>query len=228
MYVIVAGGGRTGAQLSTLLLSEGYKVRLVEDRPTVLAHLHKELPTEIIYEGSPVNPDILEQAGIKQANVIAACTADDATNLSLCFIAREMFNIPRTIARVNNPRNAWLFNENFNVDVALNSANVLASLIREEMSMGDMMTLLKLRRGKYSLVEEKVPAGAKAIGVPLKDMGLPKECVIAAVIRKGKITLPHGDFTFVEDDEVLAITDPLAAQQLSALLTPPDFRERGK
>jgi trk system potassium uptake protein TrkA len=228
MYVIVAGGGRTGAQLSTLLLSEGYKVRLVEDRPTVLAHLHKELPTEIIYEGSPVNPDILEQAGIKQANVIAACTADDATNLSLCFIAREMFNIPRTIARVNNPRNAWLFNENFNVDVALNSANVLASLIREEMSMGDMMTLLKLRRGKYSLVEEKVPAGAKAIGVPLKDMGLPKECVIAAVIRKGKITLPHGDFTFRQDDEVLAITDPLAAQQLSALLTPPDFRERGK
>jgi trk system potassium uptake protein TrkA len=91
-----------------------------------------------------------------------------------------------------------------------------------------MMTLLKLRRGKYSLVEEKVPAGAKAIGVALKDMGLPKECVIAAVIRKGKITLPHGDFTFVEDDEVLAITDPLAAQQLSALLTPPDFRERGK
>jgi trk system potassium uptake protein TrkA len=139
-----------------------------------------------------------------------------------------MFNIPRTIARVNNPRNAWLFNENFNVDVALNSANVLASLIREEMSMGDMMTLLKLRRGKYSLVEEKVPAGAKAIGIALKDMGLPKECVIAAVIRKGKITLPHGDFTFVEDDEVLAITDPLAAQQLSALLTPSDFRERGE
>ncbi len=228
MFVIVAGGGRTGAQLSSLLLSEGYKVRLIENRLTRLVHLHTELPTEIIYEGSPVNPEILKQAGIKQANVLAACTADDATNLSLCFIAREMFNIPRTIARVNNPRNAWLFNENFKVDVALNSANVLASLIREEMSMGDMMTLLKLRRGKYSLVEEKVPAGAKAIGIALKDMGLPKECVIAAVIRKGKITLPHGDFTFVEDDEVLAITDPLAAQQLSALLTPPDFRERGE
>ena len=228
MFVIVAGGGRTGAQLATFLLSEGYKVRLVENRPAVLAHLHTELPTEIICEGSPVSPDILEQAGIKQANVLAACTADDATNLSLCFIAREMFNIPRTIARVNNPRNAWLFNENFNVDVALNSANVLASLIREEMSMGDMMTLLKLRRGKYSLVEEKVPAGAKAIGVAIKDMGLPNECVIAAIIRNGNITLPRGDFTFMEDDEVLAIADPVAAQQLSVLLTPPDFRERGE
>jgi trk system potassium uptake protein TrkA len=228
MFVVVAGGGRTGAQLATLLLSEGYKVRLVENRPAVLAHLHTELPTEIIYEGSPADPDILEQAGIKQANVVAACTADDATNLSLCFIAREMFKIPRTIARVNNPRNAWLFNKTFNVDVALNSANVLASLIREEMSMGDMMTLLKLRRGKYSLVEEKVPPGAKAIGVPLKDMGLPDECIIAAIIRKGNITLPHGDFTFMEDDEVLAIVDPTAAPQLSALLTPPGFRERGK
>jgi trk system potassium uptake protein TrkA len=228
MFVIVAGGGRTGAQLATFLLSEGYKVRLVENRPAVLAHLHTELPTEIIYEGSPVSPEILEQAGIKQANVLAACTADDATNLSLCFIAREIFNIPRTIARVNNPRNAWLFNENFNVDVALNSANVLASLIREEMSMGDMMTLLKLRRGKYSLVEEKVPAGAKAIGVAIKDMNLPDECVIAAIIREGNITLPRGDFTFLEDDEVLAIADPAAAQQLSALLTPPGFRERGE
>jgi len=228
MFVIVAGGGRTGAQLATFLLSEGYKVRLVENRPAVLAHLHTELPTEIIYEGSPVSPEILRQAGIQQANVLAACTADDATNLSLCFIAREIFKIPRTIARVNNPRNAWLFNENFNVDVALNSANVLASLIREEMSMGDMMTLLKLRRGKYSLVEEKVPAGAKAIGVAIKDMNLPEECVIAAIIREGNITLPRGDFTFLEDDEVLAIADPTAAQQLSALLTPPGFRERGE
>jgi len=228
MFVIVAGGGRTGAQLATLLLSEGYKVQLVENRPSVLAHLHTELPTEIIYEGSPANPYILEQAGITQANVMAACTADDATNLSICFIARELFNIPRTIARVNNPRNAWLFNKNFKVDVALNSANVLASLIREEMSMGDMMTLLKLRRGKYSLVEEKVPAGAKAIGVAIKDMGLPKECIIAAIIREGNITLPHGDFTFMKDDEVLAIADPIAAQQLSALLTPPGFRERGE
>ena len=228
MFVIVAGGGRTGAQLATLLLSEDYSVRLIENRPAVLARIHKELPTEIIYEGSPVNPDVMEQAGIRQANVMAACTDDDATNLSLCFIARGMFDVPRTIARVNNPRNAWLFNENFHVDVALNSANVLASLIREEMSMGDMMTLLKLRRGKYALVEEKVPAGAKAIGVALKDLGLPDECVIATVIRDGNITLPHGDFTFLEGDEVLAITDSEGAQQLSALLTPPDYPERGK
>jgi trk system potassium uptake protein TrkA len=146
--------------------------------------------------------------------------SDDPSNLALCFLARKMFGVPRTIARVNNPRNAWLFNGEFHVDVALNQANVFASLIQEEMSMGDMMTLLKLRRGKYSLVEEKVPEGAKAIGVALKDLGLPSECVIAAIIRGGKVTLPRGDTTFQQDDEVLAVTDPDGARQLAELLAP--------
>jgi len=83
-----------------------------------------------------------------------------------------------------------------------------------------MMTLLKLRRGRYSLVEEKVPPGAKAIGVALKDLGLPDECVIAAIIRDGKVTLPRGDTTFQQDDEVLAVTDADGARRLAALLAP--------
>jgi len=220
MFVIIAGGGRTGAQLASLLLSEGHKVRLVEHRRELLSRLHQELPTEVIYEGNVANPSVLELAGIHEANVIAACTSDDTVNLTLCFLSRKMFNVPRTIARVNNPRNAWLFNDNFHVDVALNQANVFAHLIQEEMSMGDMMTLLKLRRGRYSLVEEKVPVGAKAIGVPIKDLGLPDQCVIAAIIRKGKVTLPRGDSAFQQDDEVLAITDPDGARQLAELLAP--------
>lgn len=221
MFVVIAGGGRTGAQLASLLLSEGYTVRVVEQRSEVLARLHHEIPTEVIYEGSPSDASVLEQAGMGQAQVLAACTSDDATNLALCFIAREMFEVPRTIARVNNPRNAWLFNGKFHVDVALNAANVLAHLIQEEMSMGDMMTLLKLRRGRYSLVEEKVPPGAKAIGVEIKDLGLPAECVIAAIIRQGKITLPRGNVTFMEDDEILAVTDKEGAKQLAQLLARP-------
>ena len=220
MFVIVAGGGRTGSQLAQVLLSGGHQVLVVEHRQEMLTRLHQELPTEAIYEGNTADPTVLEQAGIHKANVIAACTSDDTVNLALCFLARKMFGVPRTIARVNNPRNAWLFDENFHVDVALNQANVFASLIQEEMSLGDMMTLLKLRRGKYSLVEEKVPPGAKAIGVALKDLGLPDECVIAAIIRKGKITLPRGDTTFQKDDEVLAVTDPDGARQLAALLAP--------
>jgi len=220
MFVFITGGGRTGAQLASLLLAEGHKVRLIEHRRELLARLHQELPTEVIYEGDASVPRILEQAGLHQADVLAACASDDATNLILCFLARSMFNVPRTIARVNNPRNAWLFNGKFHVDVALNQANVLAHLIQEEMSLGDMMTLLKLRRGRYSLVEEKVPPGAKAIGIPLKDLGLSDQCVIAAIIRDGKVTLPRGDTSFLEGDEVLAVTNLEGAQQLAELLAP--------
>jgi trk system potassium uptake protein TrkA len=220
MFVIIAGGGRTGSQLALLLLAGGHQVLVVEHRRELLTRLHQELPTEAIYEGNASDPAVLEQVGITKANVIAACTSDDTINLSLCFLARKTFGVPRTIARVNNPRNAWLFDENFHVDVALNQANVFASLIQEEMSLGDMMTLLKLRRGRYSLVEEKVPPGAKAIGVALKDLGLPEECVIAAIIRDGKVTLPRGDTTFQKDDEVLAVTDSDGARRLAELLAP--------
>ena len=103
-----------------------------------------------------------------------------------------MFDVPRTIARVNNPNNAWLFNEKFHVDAALNAADLMAHLIQEEMSLGDMMTLFKIRHGRYAVVEEKVPAGAKGIGIPLKDMNLAEHCVIAAIIRDGIMTLPRG------------------------------------
>jgi len=226
MFVLIAGGGRTGARLANLLINQSYKVRLVENRRELLAHLHQELPTEVIYEGNPVEPSLLEAAGIREANDVAAVTSNDATNLALCFLAKTMFEVPRTIARVNNPNNAWLFTEKFKVDIALNSADVLAHLIQEEMSMGDMMTIFKIRRGKYSVVEEKVPAGAKAIGIPLKDMGLAEHCVIAAIIRNGVMTLPRGDSTLQENDEIVAVASPEGATKLAELLAYPIYPTR--
>ena len=226
MFVLIAGGGRTGARLANLLLNEKYQVRLIENRRELLAHLHQELPTEVIYEGNTIDPSSLEQAGVRDANVLAAVTSDDSTNLVLCFLAKTMFGVPRTIARVNNPSNAWLFDEKFQVDVALNQADVLAHLIQEEMSLGDMMTLFKVRHGRYSVVEEKVPANAKAIGVQLKDMGLAEYCVIAAIIRDGVMTLPRGDSTLQENDEIIAVASVEGAQKLAELLAHPVYPTR--
>lgn len=221
MLVIIAGAGRTGAQLAKLLVAQGYDIRLIDNRRDVLARVHRELPTEVIFEGDPIDTALLEKAGIRQANVLAACTASDEVNLSLCYYVREKYNIRRTIARVNNPRNSWLFDKTFHVDVALNQADILARLIEEEMSMGDMMTLIKLRRGNYSLVEEKIPAGAKAIGYAIKDIKLPEHCVIAAIIRKGEVMIPRGITVFEEGDEVLAVADSEGSDQLAVLFAPP-------
>jgi trk system potassium uptake protein TrkA len=217
MFVLVVGGGRTGSQLARVLLKQDHEVRVVDEREDVLSRIHRELPTEIIFEGSPTNLKVLEQAGIREATVLAAVTTSDEDNLVLCYIGRTIYGIRRTIARVNNPRNAWLFTDTFHVDVAVNQAEIMAHLIEEEMSMGDMMTLLKLRRGNYSLVEEKIPGGALAIGVAIKDLRLPEHCVIAGIIRKGDVIVPRGITVFEEGDEVLAVTDTDGAKQLVKL-----------
>jgi trk system potassium uptake protein TrkA len=221
MFVIIAGGGRTGAQLANLLLSQDHDVRVVDNRGEVLERIHHELPTESIFEGDPLDLHVLEQAGIARADAVAACMTSDEDNLTICFVARSHFKVARTIARVNNPRDAWLFNDRFHVDVAVNQADILASLISEEMSLGDMITLLKLRRGNYSLVEEKLPENARAIGVAIKDLALPEHCVIAAIIRKGEVIVPRGVTTFEAGDEVLAVTDTQGSNRLVELFSSP-------
>jgi len=226
MFVLIAGGGRTGARLANLLGNQNYKVRLIENRRELLGYLHQELPTEVIYEGNPVDPSVLEAAGIREVHALAAVTSDDSTNLAICFLGKAMFDVPRTIARVNNPNNAWLFNENFQVDVALNSADVFAHLIQEEMSLGDMMTIFKIRRGRYSVIEEKVPAGAKVIGIELKDLDLAEHCVIAAIIRDGVMTLPRGNSTLQENDEIIAVASSEGAQKLANMLAFPVYPTR--
>jgi trk system potassium uptake protein TrkA len=226
MFVLIAGGGRTGTRLANLLINEGHKIRIVEHRPALLTRMHQELATENIVEGNATEPAILEQAGIREAHVVAAMSSEDPVNLCLCFVAKTMFEVPRTIARVNNANNAWLFDQHFRVDVALNQADVLAHLIQEEMSLGDMMTVFKIRRGRYSVVEEKVPEGAMGIGIALKDMDLEEQCVIAAIIRDGKMALPKGSSTFRAGDEIIAVASPEGAQKLAALLAHPVYPVR--
>ncbi len=218
MYVIIVGGGKTGSQLATGLLQEGYRVKIIEDRQVVLERLTSELPEEIIFAGDGSSPTVLEKAGIQDANVLAAVTGDDEANLVIATLGRFEFRVPRVIARVNNPKNAWLFTPEMGVDVALNQADILAHLIAEEMSLGDMMTLLKLRKGEYSIVEEKVYPTSTAAGKMLSELKLPHECVITAVLRKGRLVIPHGDTLLQASDEVLALVHHSQASQLAALL----------
>jgi len=130
--------------------------------------------------------------------------------------------VPRVIARINNSKNAWLFTPEMGVDVSLNQAEILARLSAEEMSLGDMMTMLKIRRGQYSIVEEKIFPGAKAVGAAIKDLGLPDNCTISGILRDGKMILPRGTTMLEAGDEVLAMVDDNARQVLARLLGRPD------
>ncbi len=219
MFVIIVGGGKTGSHLATLLLHEGHRVTVIEDRQTVLERLRKELPDGVAFAGDGSAPSVLEAVGITQADVLAAVTGEDETNLVITTLARFEFNVPRIIARVNNPKNAWLFTRDMGVDVALNQADLMARLIQEEMSLGDMMTLLKLRRGEIALVEEKIPSESPVVGKTLRDLALPDNCTLAAVLRGHQVIVPRGDTRLRAGDEVLAVVQSSHRQHLSDLLS---------
>jgi len=163
MYVIIVGGGNIGSYLAHLLLDAGHRVKIIEERPELLEKLKKEVPPDAVIVGDGSSPLTLERADISRANVLVAVTGADDSNLVVTSLARFEFNVPRVIARINNPKNAWLFTPEMGVDIALNQANILARLVMEEMSLGDMMTLLKIRRGNYSVVEEKIPPGQRRL-----------------------------------------------------------------
>jgi trk system potassium uptake protein TrkA len=221
MFVIVVGGGNTGSQLAKFLIDEGHTVRVVDERANVLEKLAKEIPADCIVNGDGSSPAVLEKAGIQNAQVLAAVTGSDETNLVITTLGKFEFNVKRVIARINNSKNAWLFTPEMGVDVSLNQAEILARLTAEEMSLGDMMTMLKIRRGKYSIVEEKIPPSAPVIGLAIKDLSFPNNCVISGIIRHGEIILPRGTTTLEEGDEVLALVDDHAREQLAKLLSRP-------
>jgi trk system potassium uptake protein TrkA len=220
MFVIIVGGGNIGSHLAKLFLDGGHRVKVIDERPPLLEKLHKELPTDVIVSGDGSSPLTLENAGIRQANVLAAVTGSDETNLVVTSLARFEFNVPRVIARVNNPKNAWLFNQEMGVDVALNQADILAKLVAEEMSLGDMMTLLKLRKGEFSLIEEKVHPLSPSANKKLREINLPNDSVIVAIIRKNQLLIPHGDTILQPADEVLALVHGSQLKQLANLLGP--------
>ncbi len=221
MFVLVIGGGKTGSHLASQLLDQDYQVKVIEDRPVVVERLQKELPAGTVFEGDGTSPFCLEQAGIRQVQVVAAVTGDDDENLVIATLARFEFNVPRVIARVNNPKNAWLFTREMGVDVALNQADLMAKLIAEEMSLGDMMTLLKLRRGDFSIVEEKAHPDSPAIGKQIHELDLPEQCVLTAILRRGQLILPRGNTVIEAADEVIAVVHASAAAKLAEVLGHP-------
>jgi trk system potassium uptake protein len=218
MNIIIVGGGQVGSYLAGLLLKEGHLVKVVESRAKQIRTLQHDLPKDTVVVGEFCDPVVLENAGIEKANVVVALTPADEANLVVATLARFEFGVKRVIARANNPKNSWMFTPEMGVDVGLTEADLMAHVIAEEASLGEMITLLKLHRGQYSLVKETVHQDSFAAGKQLHDLILPLDCVLVAIIRNNELILPRGTTILLAADEVMAIAHVEQVQALAALL----------
>jgi trk system potassium uptake protein TrkA len=219
MKVIIVGGGKVGTYLASLLLSYGHEIKLIEHRDKYFSKVQKELPKDILIHGVASDPYVLEQAGIASVDVVAAVSDADEINLVVSTLSKMEFGVPKVVARVNNPKNAWLYNSQMGVDVGVNQADLMSHLVVEEMDLENMLTLMKLNRGEYSIVQLKVGNNAKAANKTLKELSIPKKTVLIAVTRGESLLIPKGDTQILVDDELLALTDEPSRKELQEMFS---------
>ncbi len=220
MKVVIIGGGQVGAYIANLLLNNNCSVKVIENREHVLNKLKTELPENVVISGSGTDPNILESALISEADVVAAVTGADETNLVASTIAKFEFGVPRVIARVNNPKNVWLFNSSMGVDVGLNMADIMAHLVVDEMELKSVFTLMKLNRGKYSIVQVIVNNQSSAVNRVIKDLGIPTKAILISITRGKEIIIPRGDTLINGGDKILAFADEDAQVAINELFGP--------
>jgi len=217
MKVIIIGGGQVGSYLATLLLSNGHEVRLIEQSEKAYNKLLKKMPSELLILGNESDPEILKKAGIESADVVAAVSGADETNLVVSTLAKMEFRVPRVVSMVNNPKNAWLYNGQMGVDVCVNQAEIIAQLVVEDMDLKDMFTILKLNSGNYSIIQINVGEDAKAANQCVKDLLIPKETVLISITRNGSVLIPKGATQILVGDEILALTDEASRKILKEI-----------
>ncbi|MHB8793629.1 MAG: potassium channel family protein [Thermoleophilia bacterium] len=205
MNVLIVGMGRTGSYLGNALAETGtHRVVAIESDESRAGEIVDTRIRVLLADGC--EPSVLEEAGVRNSDLVVATTGDDEDNLVISQLAKLHFGVDRVIARVNNPRNHWLYNKEWGVDVAVSPTDIITKIIEEEMSLGDLVTLLKLKGGKVALAEITLSAEAKATGKKLSDLQLPHDSVIVVVMRGGEVIVPGGQTILMEGDELLAVT----------------------
>jgi len=213
MRVIIVGAGRTGAYVAKDMAAAGHDVTVIDQDPQALADLGS--PKGLgLRKADGCDPEKLEEAGVPNADTVIALTGDDEDNLVVSWLAKYVFGVKKVIARVNNPKNGWLYSAEWGVDAPVSSAKIIGTLIEEEAGLPDLVTLAKLKEGAVSLVEIVVTSTGPACGRALSDIDLPDGVVLVAVLRGTDLMEPAGDLTLREFDEVLALTSATAEAEL--------------
>jgi trk system potassium uptake protein len=216
MRVTIAGAGAVGRSIAAELLDFGHQVMLIERDPA-------QLDPHVVEDAEWVLADAcelasLEEAGLEHSDVVIAATGDDKVNLVVSLLAKTEFAVRRVVARVNDPRNEWLFGENWGVDVAVSTPRLLAALVEEAVAVGDLVRLMTFRQGQANLVEVTLPADTPLAGRPVRSVRLPADSALVVILRGGRVIVPQADDALEPGDELLFVATSAVEEDIRAAL----------
>lgn len=218
MRIAIAGAGNVGLFIADDLAANGHDVLLIEQNPAI-AERAETSSTVDWYVADACEVNSLRAANLEGCEVAVAATGDDEDNLVFALLAKQEFAVPRVIARVNHPKNEWLFNENWGVDVAVSTPHLVTALVEEAVSVGRLVRLLSFEGGNARLVEVTLAPDSPVIDHAIKDLDIPRDATFVAVVRDEHVVMPRGDTVFAAGDEVLAMVTPDSEDDVRRILT---------
>jgi trk system potassium uptake protein TrkA len=218
MRVAIAGAGNVGLFIANDLINTGHEVVLLEQSPEVRARAQAADGVEwLVADACEVTS--LRTAGLDRCDVVVAATGDDEDNLVVSLLAKQEFGVPRVVARVNHPENEWLFNENWGVDLSVSTPHLITALVEEAVSVGRLVRILQFEGGNVRLVEVTLAEDAPVVDKAIRDLDIPRDATIVAVVRGEHVVMPRGDTIFEKGDEVLAMVTADSEDDVKAILT---------
>jgi trk system potassium uptake protein len=217
MRVAIAGAGAVGRSIAQELLENGHEVLLIDKNP-------RSIKVEAVAQAEWLLADAceiasLDDAGLERCHVVVAASGDDKVNLVVSLLAKTEYGVPRVVARINHPKNEWLFNESWGVDVAVSTPRLLSALVEEAVSVGDLVRLMTFRQGEANLVELTLPEDAPLVGQLVGSVAWPQDTALVAILREGRVLVPSADDTLEGGDELMFVANQDVEDELGELLS---------
>jgi trk/ktr system potassium uptake protein len=216
MRVAIAGAGNVGRSIALELIDNGHEVLLIEREPRALKVDTVPQAEWLLADACEISS--LEEAQLQRCHVVIAATGDDKANLVVSLLAKTEYAVPRVVARVNHPKNEWLFNQAWGVDVAVSSPRLLSALVEEAVSVGDLVRLMTFEQGQVNLVEVTLPPDAPFAGKRLGNITWPPDTALVAILREGRVLIPSDDDALEGGDELLFVATPDVENEIEQLL----------
>ncbi|MBM7440456.1 TrkA family potassium uptake protein [Streptomyces sp. HB132] len=217
MRVAIAGAGAVGRSIAAELLENGHEVLLIDKAPTAISVERVPMAEWLLADACEITS--LDEAALQRCNVVIASTGDDKVNLVVSLLAKTEYGVPRVVARVNNPKNEWLFNESWGVDVAVSTPRLMSALVEEAVSVGDLVRLLRFSHGDANLVELTLPPESALAGIRVGDVDWPVDTSLVTIIRGTRVLTPSPEETLEAGDELLFVAAQAREEQLEDLLS---------